>query len=79
MGTISKQSVYRVTHFFKPQLGAFMKLEKKKYFCPFHSEQTPSLLVYVKTKKYHCFGCGRHGDVTGAVLDELKFHNKELQ
>jgi len=56
-----------------------MKLEKKKYFCPFHSEQTPSLLVYVKTKKYHCFGCGRHGDVTGAVLDELKFHNKELQ
>jgi len=29
--------------------------------CPFHDERTPSFNVY--TDHYHCFGCGRHGDV----------------
>jgi putative DNA primase/helicase len=31
--------------------------------CPFHHERTPSFYVYPDTNKYHCFGCGEHGDV----------------
>lgn len=31
--------------------------------CPFHDEKTPSCMIYIKEDKYHCFGCGVHGDV----------------
>ncbi|MFC5409682.1 CHC2 zinc finger domain-containing protein [Larkinella bovis] len=37
--------------------------ENRKIICPFHAEKTPSLVVYPQTNSYHCFGCGRHGDV----------------
>jgi DNA primase len=31
--------------------------------CPFHEENTPSFTIYPKTNTYHCFGCGKSGDV----------------
>lgn len=31
--------------------------------CPLHSESTPSFHVYSNSQKYHCFGCGAHGDI----------------
>jgi len=30
--------------------------------CPFHNEKTPSFYIYTDDNKYHCFGCGVHGD-----------------
>jgi flavodoxin len=30
--------------------------------CLFHAEKTPSMKVY--NDHFHCFGCGKHGDVT---------------
>ena len=38
--------------------------------CPFHSEKTPSFTVDPDRRTYHCFGCGRHGDVF-TWLEEL--------
>jgi len=35
----------------------------RKLCCPFHDEKNPSLVLYPQTNSYHCFGCGRHGDV----------------
>lgn len=31
--------------------------------CPFHSERTPSFKIYESDQRYHCFGCGAHGDI----------------
>jgi len=31
--------------------------------CPFHMERTPSFTVYPQDQRYHCFGCGAHGDI----------------
>ena len=34
-----------------------------KGLCPFHPEKTPSFQVDPDRRRYHCFGCGRDGDV----------------
>ncbi|NIT94410.1 MAG: DNA primase, partial [Actinobacteria bacterium] len=31
--------------------------------CPFHNEKTPSLSIDPARGLYHCFGCGKSGDV----------------
>lgn len=31
--------------------------------CPFHMERTPSFAVYPDEERFHCFGCGAHGDI----------------
>ena len=31
--------------------------------CPFHKEKTPSFNVIEDRQFYHCFGCGKSGDV----------------
>ena len=35
--------------------------------CPFHDESEGSFTVYANTEKFHCFGCGAHGDVLDFV------------
>ena len=35
--------------------------------CPFHVEDTPSFFVSPKSRVYHCFGCGAHGDVISFI------------
>ena len=30
---------------------------------PQHDDTTPSMVVHLDTDRYHCFGCGAHGDV----------------
>ena len=35
--------------------------------CPFHTEKTPSFVIYRDTQSYYCFGCGATGDVIDFV------------
>ena len=46
-----------------------------KGLCPFHSEKTPSFTVTPTKELYHCFGCGRGGDVFSFLmeLDSIDF------
>lgn len=46
-----------------------------KGLCPFHNEKTPSFMVSPERGFYHCFGCGRGGDMFTFVqeLEGLDF------
>ncbi|WP_347104061.1 DNA primase [Streptococcus anginosus] len=37
--------------------------------CPFHGEKTPSFNVVEEKQFYHCFGCGKSGDVFKFIED----------
>ncbi len=37
--------------------------------CPFHEERTPSFSVNPERRLYHCFGCGRGGDLITFVRE----------
>ena len=40
--------------------------------CPFHGEKTPSFSVNENNQFYHCFGCGKSGDVISVVQEYYK-------
>jgi DNA primase len=40
--------------------------------CPFHTEKTPSFTVSAEKQMYHCFGCGKGGNVFTFVMEAEK-------
>lgn len=60
-------------------IGDYLPLTKagRNYLglCPFHGEKTPSFNVNQEKQFYHCFGCGKSGDVYRFVeeMDGIPF------
>ncbi len=54
-------------------VGEFIELKKRgsNYVgsCPFHNETKPSFSVNRERQFYHCFGCGKGGDIIGFLMD----------
>jgi DNA primase len=40
-----------------------------KALCPFHGEKTPSFMVSPEKQIYHCFGCGKGGNVYSFLME----------
>jgi DNA primase len=43
--------------------------DQKKGLCPFHDEKSPSFHVTLSRGYFHCFGCGKGGDVIKFLMD----------
>ena len=54
-------------------IGTYVRLEKAgthyKACCPFHQERSPSFMVNEEKNMWHCFGCGKGGDVFAFVME----------
>lgn len=54
-------------------VGQYVDLKRSgasyKGLCPFHQEKTPSFYVTPSRGTYHCFGCGKGGDIFSFVME----------
>ncbi|WP_138415746.1 DNA primase [Aquibacillus sediminis] len=54
-------------------VGEYIQLKKqgRNYFglCPFHGEKTPSFSVAQDKQIFHCFGCGKGGNVVTFIME----------
>lgn len=54
-------------------IGRFVELRRTglnyKAICPFHEEKTPSFVVSPDKQIFHCFGCGKGGNVFSFLME----------
>lgn len=43
--------------------------------CPFHADRSPSFTIYADDRRWHCFGCGKSGDVIDFVREAYNLRN----
>lgn len=54
-------------------IGEYIRLTRAgsgfKGLCPFHNEKTPSFNVSEERQRFHCFGCGKGGDIFTFLME----------
>lgn len=66
-----KQS-YRVSEIVSKYVELRAKGREHWGCCPFHGEKTPSMVIQDDKRQWHCYGCGKHGD----ILDFVQLSHK---
>jgi len=68
------RSAINIVHY----IGQFINLKKAgqnyKGLCPFHTEKTPSFIVSPEKQIFHCFGCGKGGNLFTFMMDYEKLN-----
>jgi DNA primase len=66
------RSAVNIVHY----ISQFINLKKTgvnyKGLCPFHTEKTPSFTVSPEKQIFHCFGCGKGGNLFTFMMDYEK-------
>lgn len=55
----------------------FIKSDVCVLCCPFHEEDTGSCAVNYKKGTYHCFGCGKSGEISEFPQDHIELESEE--
>lgn len=66
------RSAINVVHYISQYLNLKKEGRNFKGLCPFHHEKTPSFVVNPEKQFYHCFGCGRGGNLFRFIMDYEK-------
>ncbi len=54
---------YPLASVVEPHVALRRRAGKIEGLCPFHAERTPSFKIFENDQRFHCFGCGAHGDL----------------
>ena len=57
-------------------MGVKITKAKQHVVCPFHSDRSPSMVIY-PDNSWYCFGCNAHGDNAIDFCIELGYTFKE--
>lgn len=66
------RSSINIVHYISQYLNLKKEGRNFKGLCPFHHEKTPSFVVNPEKQFYHCFGCGRGGNLFKFIMDYEK-------
>lgn len=67
---------HNLVEFVKPHTKLTKKGSRYTGCCPLHSETTPSF--YCDKERFHCFGCGKSGDIFDFLKEAEKLSFKEV-
>ncbi len=59
-------------------LSRLHAVPRRMALCIFHKEKTASLRVYPSSQRFHCYGCGKGGDVFDIILFVLNLEEGHL-
>ena len=59
-----------------------LEVQRHRMKCPFHEDDTPSLVLYSHTNSFYCFGCAKTGNsitLYSEILDSFLRKSSMLQ
>ncbi len=63
------RSSTNIVHYISQYLTLQKDGQNFKALCPFHSEKTPSFKINPEKQIFHCFGCGKGGNVFSFIME----------
>lgn len=71
------RSATNIVHYINQYVNLKKAGRNYKGLCPFHTEKTPSFIVSPEKQIYHCFGCGKGGNIFSFIMEYEKLSFSE--